>query len=88
MKTTFKLHKALILVTLTCGAMAAGCELIVDFDRTKIPVEAVDSGLLDAAALNDGAIISPADGGGTSDADAGNNQQPTDSGANDADADQ
>jgi hypothetical protein len=69
--------------------MAAGCELIVDFDRTKIPVEAVDSGLLDAAALNDGAIITPAEAGpdGAADADAGNNQEPTDSGANDADAD-
>jgi hypothetical protein len=41
---TIKVQKALILVSIAAGVLAAGCELIVDFDRTKIPVENIDSG--------------------------------------------
>lgn len=40
---TKKITKLLVLVGI--GAMMAlGCELIVDFDRTKIPVEASETG--------------------------------------------
>lgn len=35
-------RKAVFLVIST-GALALGCELVVDFDRTKIPVEGADS---------------------------------------------
>src|SRR5687767_742216 len=38
MKIT-KIKKALVLVTIAAGALAVGCELIVDFDRTRIPVD-------------------------------------------------
>ena len=50
----FRLRKtsvrALALV-ITASALGLGCELIVDFDRTKIPVEE-----------NDGAIVTPEGG--------------------------
>ncbi len=49
-----KIRKGLILVTISVGLFAMGCELIVDFDRTKIPVESVDSSLLDANTLPTG----------------------------------
>ena len=62
LKTT-QLTKALILVTVVSGVLAAGCELIVDFDRTKIPVEPVDAGLIDAAGFDEGGIINPEDAG-------------------------
>jgi len=53
---TIKVQKALILVSIAAGVLAAGCELIIDFDRTKIPVENVDAGgAIDAASLGDGA---------------------------------
>ena len=78
MKTT-PYTKALILVSIAAGMFAAGCELIVDFDRTKIPVESVDSGgLIDAAGLGDGAVT---DAGNTSDAaDAANEEDASDAG--------
>jgi hypothetical protein len=37
-----KIRKGIILVV-TAGVLGLGCELIVDFDRTKIPVEGSDS---------------------------------------------
>ena len=42
-----KVRKGLMLV-IAASALGLGCELIVDFDRTKIPVEG-----------NDGAIVTP-----------------------------
>ena len=36
------IRKGVVLVVAT-GALGLGCELIVDFDRTKIPVEGSDS---------------------------------------------
>jgi hypothetical protein len=36
-----KVRKGIVLVVVA-GALALGCELIVDFDRTKIPVEGSD----------------------------------------------
>lgn len=37
-----RIRKGVVLVVAT-GALGLGCELIVDFDRTKIPVESSDS---------------------------------------------
>lgn len=53
MKST--LRKGLILVSVA-SSLVLGCELIVDFDRTKIPVEGTD------ASPADGSV---AEGGGT-----------------------
>ena len=51
--TTIKLRHSLLLVTIAAGVLA-GCELIVDFDRTQIPVAVLDSGtVFDAASLTD-----------------------------------
>jgi hypothetical protein len=66
---TIKVQKALILVSIAAGVLAAGCELIVEFERTRIPVENIDSGgLIVAATVGVGAAV-----------DAGNN--PADTGA-------
>jgi hypothetical protein len=81
---TIKVQKALILVSIAGGVLAAGCELIVDFDRTKIPVENIDSGgMIDAASLGDGALPdsgNPADTG----ADATTQEDAGDAGTADA----
>ena len=37
-----RIRKGVVLVVVA-GALGLGCELIVDFDRTKIPVEGSDS---------------------------------------------
>jgi hypothetical protein len=44
-----KIRKGIVLVVVA-GALGLGCELIVDFDRTLIPVEGSDS----APPTNDG----------------------------------
>lgn len=49
--TPRKLQRGLSLV-IALSAFAAGCELIVDFDRTKIPVENTEGG-----AVTDGAVV-------------------------------
>ena len=86
-----KIQKGLVLVTVALGMFAIGCELIVDFDRTLIPVEETDGATLD---VNVPDTTPPAEAGGDADAttepdaDAG---EGTDSGdadaATDADAD-
>ncbi len=54
-----KIRKAIVLIV-AASTFALGCELIVDFDRTKIPVETIEAGgALDASSLDD------ANGGGT-----------------------
>jgi hypothetical protein len=77
-----KIQKGLVFVTIASGALAVGCELIVDFDRTKIPVEVTEAAVPDAGALGDA-------GKPTTDADAavGTEAGPSDA-ASDADADQ
>jgi hypothetical protein len=45
---TNKITKLFVLIG-SASAMALGCELIVDFDRTKIPVEASDANVTDSA---------------------------------------
>lgn len=42
-----KFQKGLVLLTVTAGMLAVGCELIVDFDRTKIPVETPEASVPD-----------------------------------------
>lgn len=44
-----KIQQGLVLGILGAMMFLAGCELIVDFDRTKIPVETPDTGLPDVA---------------------------------------
>jgi hypothetical protein len=82
MKTS-KLQKGLVLVTITAGVFAVGCELIVDFDRTKIPVETTEASAADAN-VPEGSTVLPGDSGAgdadaepTSDADA---ESPDDAG--------
>jgi hypothetical protein len=66
MKIT-KITKGLVLLAIASGALAAGCELIVDFDRTRIPIEGGD------ATFPDGSVPGAQDSGPTTDAsDAGN----------------
>jgi hypothetical protein len=52
MKTT-TIRKGLFLLALISGACAIGCELIVDFDRTRIPVDTTEASTNDAAGLVD-----------------------------------
>jgi hypothetical protein len=65
MKTT-KIQRGFVLVTIT-AALTAGCELIVDFDRTRIPVVANE------AAVPDGSLLDatlPGEGGSDATTDA------------------
>jgi hypothetical protein len=75
-----KIQKGLVLLTITAGVFAAGCELIVDFDRTKIPVETPDTGAPDG---NVPETSTPSGDGGSDAGDGGSNT----SDAGDADAD-
>lgn len=59
---TRTLKRSLVLVTLAAGTLAIGCELIVDFDRSKIPVELPDGPVVDAAGGDD--AIAPIDEAG------------------------
>ena len=57
------LRKSLVLV-IAASALAMGCELIVDFDRTKIPVEGTDG----AVGTTDGSVDSSVPDTSTADA--------------------
>ena len=79
-----KIQKGLVVLTVIAGMFTVGCELIVDFDRTKIPVEISEASIPD---VNIPESTTPTEAGtdaepGAPDADAGD---PPDSG--DADAD-
>lgn len=69
---TKKITKLLVLVGM--GAMLAlGCELIVDFDRTRIPVEAAETGPGDSSipeTSTDATVDTGTDAGDTDAADA------------------
>jgi hypothetical protein len=77
MKTKRSVRLGLLAGVLVCGAMAAmpGCELLVDFDRSKIPVgdaSAGDDATGDDAIASDGATSEAGqDGSPTTTADAG-----------------
>jgi hypothetical protein len=75
------LRKGLFLVSLG-SVLALGCELIVDFDRTLIPIEGTEGGLdgsLPETSVPDAPVDAPADaadaepeaGDGGGDAEAG-----------------
>jgi hypothetical protein len=76
------IKKAVALATLS-SAFVLGCELIVDFDRTRIPVEGSDASTADV-------VAPPAtDAGGTTDAsdDGAAPGDAGDAGSSDASAD-
>ena len=83
-----KIQKGLVLISMSAGMFAVGCELIVDFDRTKIPVEITEASIPDVV-TPDGYVPIDASGTETStaDADAGSTVDAADA-ADDADADQ
>ncbi len=64
-----------VLFVVVAAVFGLGCELIVDFDRTKIPVEVVEAGAFDAAALGD-ADLTP-----TGDANVPETSTPADGGS-------
>lgn len=66
--TITKIQKGLVLAILTTGLCAAGCELIVDFDRTRIPIE--DAGTSVPDATTDGAPGTDAGTDATDESDA------------------
>lgn len=73
------INKGLFLVLAT-SALALGCELIVDFDRTRIPVEEADgAAAVDAAPSETGTPVEA----GAGDAEAGTDADagPDDSGS-------
>jgi hypothetical protein len=82
-----QIKKGLILVTIVSGTLAVGCELIVDFDRTKIPVETTEASVPDATTPEEASSEAGAEAG---DADATTPVADADAGAQgaqDADAD-
>lgn len=74
MKRT-RIRKGLFLLSLA-SMFALGCELIVDFDRTKIPVESTETGPTGDATLPEA----------SSDAPAGDAEVDADAATTDADA--
>ena len=76
-----KITKALVLASIIAGTFVAGCELVVDFDRTKIPVDVSEASVVDANTADTGVLIEagPEDDAG----DAGISDAATDA---DADA--
>lgn len=63
-----KIKRGLALVAIGSSALAVGCELIVDFDRTKIPVDVAEASVPDSSVAETGA---PPMDGGTGAADSG-----------------
>lgn len=47
------IQKGLFLITIA-SATVLGCELIVDFDRTRIPVEQTEAGPVDSSVVDTG----------------------------------
>jgi hypothetical protein len=84
--TNNKIQKFLVLVTLSAGVFAVGCELIVDFDRTKIPVEVTEASVVDSAPPSEASTPEAGpDAGPDAEADATTEASVADA---DADADQ
>lgn len=78
------IKKGLVLLTIASGMFAVGCELIVDFDRTKIPVDVTEASVPDSSTTNDGAT---SDAGNEAAADADATTADADATVADADAD-
>lgn len=81
---TRNITKALLLATIVAGTFLAGCELIVDFDRTRIPVDVSEASVADA---NVAETSTPAPDASDSDDDAGDAGDAGTADASDADAD-
>jgi len=77
-----KITKALVLASIAAGTFVAGCELVVDFDRTKIPVDLTEASVVDANVAETGVLIEA----GSDDAGDAGDADITDA-ATDADAD-
>ncbi|MCA9584534.1 MAG: hypothetical protein KC657_04175 [Myxococcales bacterium] len=85
--------KSLRLAALACGAAVVasmGCELIVDFDRTRIPVEGTDTGIPPEASLPEGSTLeastdAPAEAAADAGTDASNDAADASDDAPDAD---
>ncbi len=75
-----KITKGLVLASIVAGTFVAGCELVVDFDRTKIPVDVSEASVVDANTAETGTVITDDAGD-----DAGDASVITDAGS-DADA--
>ncbi len=75
-----KITKALVLASIVAGTFVAGCELVVDFDRTKIPVDVSEASVVDANTAETGVVI-------TDDAEAAGDAATIHDAATDADAD-
>lgn len=82
MKIT-KIKKGLVLVSIAAGMLAAGCELIVDFDRTRIPTDA-DAAVPGDASTPTGDASIPTDGATSDASDAGDTTDASDAGSDDA----
>ena len=65
-----KIKKGLVLVGILSGMLVAGCELIVDFDRTRIPVGTADVNVPDATPPVPTTDASPTDAGSDASTDA------------------
>ena len=63
-----KIQKGLVVLTVIAGMFAVGCELIVDFDRTKIPVEQPEASIPD---VNVPETATPTEAGAEGGSDAG-----------------
>jgi hypothetical protein len=79
-----RLNRILVVVSVMSAFAALGCELIVDFDRTRIPVEVTEGGPEGGAsdASNDGPATS--DAGDAAPADASDAGEDADAGIADA----
>ncbi len=75
-----KIQKGLVLLTITAGVFAAGCELIVDFDRTKIQPEVSEASVPDAAGATEAGVRD----GGADAAETPDASDDADSGESDA----
>jgi hypothetical protein len=85
-----RLRNGILAAMVGSGLVLVGCELIVDFDRTKIPIEDAGSVTTDAPATDAPVTDAPAetggDGGDAGDAADANDASDAEDGS-DADAD-
>lgn len=65
-----KIQKGLVLASIAAGVLAAGCELVVDFDRTRIPVEVAEASIPDANVSDSPAPVEAGNEDAGTDADA------------------
>ncbi len=77
------IKKGLVLLTMSAGVFVVGCELIVDFDRTKIVEPSAEASLPD---VNIPETFTPVSEAGPADAEAGTTEDAGDGGTDAADA--